>query len=146
MVGKWLNTSKCCHCHQSNIIYIIYIVVACTHVAAIMFRKSKNSFYATVKAAMTEEHKKQLRESLDRLQQNMNAAPVLTKLISKMILTPDEEVDISYDCPNYRIVNNLINALLMKSDRAFYALLESLEESEQDHIAEIIKQAGTCRL
>ena len=106
----------------------------------------KHSFYATAKDAMTKVHKDQLRESLDKLQENMNAAPVLTKLISKMILTPDEEDEISYNCPNGRIVKNLIKALQKKSDKAFYALLESLEESEQDHVAEIIKQTGTYML
>ena len=86
---------------------------------------------------MSLEHQKLLRVNRDRLVKTMDPKPILTKLLSKEILTNRDNEQLS-GYGRSDIVELLLDKLSLKSDQAFAELIRALWETEQKHVAKML--------
>ena len=86
---------------------------------------------------MSLEHLKLIRLNRDRLVTTMDPIPILTKLLSKEVLTQRDYEQLSNEQCYSRSerVEHLLDKLILKSDRAFPELIRALCETEPKHVA-----------
>ena len=90
---------------------------------------------------MTEINRNKLREAMYDLKTCMESKPVMCYLVSKRILTNDEQSEIELNTTNDCQVVKLIKLLQRKSDSAFSTFIEALMKTEQWHAVTIIMES-----
>ena len=91
---------------------------------------------------MSDSHKKILNKVQKDLCENMNPAPVLISLTSMLILDrfDVDEIRANGHATKRAQVVNIINTLQEKPDAAFQCLIDALDQTEQRHVANVIRQ------
>ena len=91
---------------------------------------------------MTIKHRKQLQKATYQLTTNMVPTQVLRFLKGKLILDQCDIDHITLNATHDEQVDRLMNRLQTKSEAAFDALIEALNETDQKAALTIIDKAG----
>ena len=93
---------------------------------------------------MTERHILCIEDNFDTLAERLNVNEVLNKFRAAKILTRDEWDELRRLPAGRERAESFLDRLTRKEDKAFYILIEALEGTCQAHLANILKNAGTC--
>ena len=88
---------------------------------------------------MTDEHKQLLNRNRDKLVKNIDPDELITTLQSRNVLTSRDVGRIKEKSQTETQVEKLLDIISRKPDSAFEQLVLALEDTDQSHIAEILR-------
>ena len=90
---------------------------------------------------MTEEHKNIISSNYEKLV-NLNAESVMVPLVSRSIITLDDQEKIKSEKTSKQQAQALLQLLVKRQDRAFHVLIDALTKSGSPDLAVILEMAG----
>ena len=88
---------------------------------------------------MTDEHKELLNSNRDKLVKNIDPDELITKLQADGVLTDRDVGRIKENKQTETQVEKMLDIIVRKPDSALDKFVESLDETDQSHVAELLK-------
>ena len=92
---------------------------------------------------MTNGHREQIQTKRHLLIKSINPEPLVVYLYSNKVLTSKQKQDIQSKPTRISQCDALLDVIESLPDWTYYKLLDCLHDTEQEHVLEILSEAGT---
>ena len=91
---------------------------------------------------MTDRHKAIILEHLETLVNNLNAEPILLRLVARHIFTMAETTEVHAQRTPQKKAEELLRLLVTKEDKAFDVFVKACQDNSMEHLARLFLDAG----
>lgn len=91
---------------------------------------------------MTEKDRTIVKETFEKLVENLTLDILIVKLVATKIITVQEQEELLMEVISHKRAEALLRLLLNRNDEAFYVLQKTLQQYNMPH--KLLEGAGTC--